>query len=165
MVKSSLIIVPLTLIFLLIAGLLGNYCCLIGPIAAVVFGLAAGALCIFLEKPADTEKSIVRGAFAGAIAGLAALAGQTVGGTIFAFIQTSGGVTPVICVPGLCDLASAPGSQESWIIGNFFSACFSGLMWLALMAGVGAAGGAICHRLLQKSSPDLQSSAGQNPGV
>jgi hypothetical protein len=161
--KSSLIIVPLTLIVLLVTGLLGNVCCLFSPLAAAVFGVAAGALCIFFEKPADVEKSVVRGALAGGIAGLAALVGQTAGGTIAALVLSGSGISPVVCLPGLCDVASAPGTQTAWIVGNVFNACFSGLIWLALMAGLGAAGGAVCHRLLQKKTPGAPNSAGGTP--
>lgn len=120
MSKSSVIIAPITLIFMVITAVVNNYCCLCSPIAGVILGLIAGGLCVYFEKPINAEKAAVRGAIAGTIAGLAALVGQTIGGTIIALI-VGAGQTPVACIPLLCDQASAPTSQTSWVIGSFFS--------------------------------------------
>jgi hypothetical protein len=140
MAKSSIIMAPITLILVIITSLLNYVCCVCSPMAAAVLGLIAGGLCVYFEKPAEAEKSAVRGAVAGMIAGAAALVGETIGGTIIMLVAGSG-KTPVACLPGLCDLASAPTSQTSWILSSFFSSCFCGLVLFAIMAGLGALGG------------------------
>ncbi len=161
MAKSSIIIAPITFVLVLISALLNSVCCLISPFFAILLGLAAGALCCFFEKPAGMEKAVVRGAIAGVIAGAAALIAQTIGETAAAMIIASSGMTPEICLPGLCELASAPASQTSWIIGSVFSACFCGLMLLAVMGGLGAAGGAFFYRFVQtKVSRSIVSQGG-----
>ena len=140
MAKSSIIMAPTTLILVIITSLLNYVCCVCSPMAAAVLGLIAGGLCVYFEKPAGAEKSAVRGAVAGMIAGAAALVGETIGGTIIMLVAGSG-KTPVACLPGLCDLASAPTSQTSWALGSFFSSCFCGLVLFAIMAAMGALGG------------------------
>ena len=164
MAKSSIFVAPITLILMAIAAIPNNYCCLCSPLAAVAIGLIAGGLCVYFEKPADSEKAAVRGAIAGAIAGVAALVGQTIGGTIIALI-VGAGQTPVACIPLLCDQASAPTSQTSWVIGSFFSSCFCGLMLLAAMAGLGALGGMVWFRYTQNKKNNPPSDPGLNPSV
>jgi hypothetical protein len=164
MAKSSVIIAPITLIFVGITALVNNYCCLCSPLAAVILGLIAGGLCVYFEKPADAEKAAARGAIAGTIAGLAALVGQTIGGTIILLI-VGAGKTPVACLPGLCELASAQTSQASWVISSFFSSCFCGLMLLPIMAGLGALGGMLWFRYGKKMKNKTPSDLGFNPSV
>ena len=164
MPKSSIIIAPITLIFMIITAVVNNYCCLCSPLSAVILGLIAGGLCVYFEKPINAEKAGVRGAIAGTIAGLAALVGQTIGGTIIAYFLGAG-QTPVACIPLLCDKASAPTSQASWVIGSFFSACFCGLMLLAIMAALGALGGMLWFRYTQNKKNNPPSGTGLNPSV
>jgi hypothetical protein len=140
MTKSGVIMAPITLILVALTALLNSLCCVCSPLAAAALGLVAGGLCVYFEKPADAEKSMVRGAITGLIAGGAALIGETVGGTIILLI-VGAGQTPVACLPGLCELASAPTSQTSWVLSSFFSSCFCGLVLLPIMAGMGALGG------------------------
>jgi uncharacterized membrane-anchored protein len=140
MAKSSVIMALITLIVMIIASVINTLCCVCSPLAAAVLGLIAGGLCVYFEKQTDPEKAMVRGAIAGTIAGAAALVGTTIGGTI-ALLVAGSGKTPVACLPGLCNLASAPTSQTSWILNSFFSSCFCGLIALAVMAGMGALGG------------------------
>ena len=79
MLKSSLIAVPVTTIVILITGFLSELCCCASPLAAVLLGFAAGAMCVFVEKPTLKDRAVKRGAIAGAIAGLAALPAQVLG--------------------------------------------------------------------------------------
>jgi hypothetical protein len=158
MAKSSMIMAPITLILMIITALLNYVCCVCSPLAAAILGLIAGALCVYFEKPTDAEKSAVRGAVAGMIAGAAALVGETIGGTIIMLVAGSG-KTPVACLPGFCNLASAPTSQTSWILSSFFSSCFCGLVLFAIMAGLGALGGRLwfwyIHRKTNTPPPDM----------
>jgi hypothetical protein len=162
--KSSLIVAPISLIVMAFSSIPNYFCCMCSPIAAAALGLVAGGLCVYFEKTADAEKASVRGAIAGTIAGVAALVGQTVGGTIVSIVAGAG-KTPVACLPGLCDMASAPTSQASWIIGSFFSSCFCGLMVLAVMAGLGAVGGMLWFRYAQNKKSKPASGSGLTPSV
>lgn len=149
MVKSSIIIAPITFVLVLISALLNNICCLFSPFFALLLGLAAGGLAAYFEKPAEVERALVRGAMAGAIAGAAALLAQTIGQSIALYIVGLGTNT-VSCLPGLCQEGSAPASQTSWILYSFFNACFCGLMLLAVMALLGALGGFLGLKFIQK---------------
>lgn len=140
MAKSSIIMAVITLIVMVLASVINAFCCVCSPMVGAVLGLIAGGLCVYIEKQTDLEKAAVRGAVAGTIAGAAALVGETIGGTISMLVIGSG-KTPEACLPGLCDLASAPTSQTSWVLSSFFSSCFCGLVVLAIMAGMGAVGG------------------------
>jgi hypothetical protein len=164
MAKSSVIIAPITFVVVIICALLNNIFCVCSPIAAVVLGLAAGGLCVYFEKPADAEKAAVRGGIAGAISGLVALVAQTISETV-ALVILSAGKTPVACLPGLCEQASAPTSQAAYIASSFFSSCFCGLMLLAIMAGLGALGGILWHRYGNKAKSIPLPSIGIQPPV
>jgi hypothetical protein len=162
MAKSSVIIAPITLIFMVVTAVVNNYCCLCSPLAAVFLGLIAGGLCVYFEKPADSEKAAVRGGIAGTIAGVAALVGQTIGGTVILLVSGAG-KTPVACLPGLCDLASAPTTQAAYVASAFFSSCFCGLIMLAMMAGLGALGGVLWFRYGNKIKSISPPSIGIQP--
>jgi hypothetical protein len=158
MAKSSIIMAPITLVLVIITSLLNDVCCVCSPMAAAILGLIAGGLCVYFEKPAEAEKSAIRGAVAGMIAGVASLVGETIGGTIILLVAGSG-KTPVACLPGFCNLASAPTSQTSWVLGSFFSSCFCGLVLFAIMAALGALGGRLwfwyVHRKSNTPPPDM----------
>ncbi|MBN2086647.1 MAG: hypothetical protein JW748_15635 [Anaerolineales bacterium] len=142
MVKSSAIVGVVTFFLVLISGLLYNICCLVSPLLAVVLGLAAGFLCSVFEKPVDAEKAAVRGGIAGAITGAVALIAETIGATIAQYIGYQGGNVQA-CLPGLCEEGAAPVAMTNAMLGAVFNSCFCGLILLAVMAGLGAAGAVV----------------------
>lgn len=164
MVKSSLIVGVISFIFILISGLLSNFCCLLSPFLAVLLGLAAGFVCSVFEKPSDAEKAAVRGAMTGAITGGVALVAQFIGQTIAQYIAYQGG-NVVACLPGLCEEGSAPVSLTNAMLGAVFTSCFWGLILLAIMAGLGAAGAVIWIRTAGKKKTDLAIPSSENPSV
>ncbi|MGB7539053.1 MAG: hypothetical protein WBM17_10970 [Anaerolineales bacterium] len=152
MVKSSLIVGVITFILVIIGGLLSSVCCLASPVLGILLGLAAGFLCAVFEKPAESEKAAVRGAIAGAIAGGVGLVAQFIGQMIGQLILGGN----VACIPGMCSESAAPISQTSVTLFAVFNSCFSGLILLAIMAGLGAVGGV----LWLKTKPRPKSPAG-----
>jgi hypothetical protein len=152
MVKSSAIVGIVTFVLILISGLLSSVCCLISPLTAVFLGLAAGYLAAYFEKITDPEKAAVRGAIAGAVTGAVALVAQLIGQTASQYLS---GATQA-CLPGMCAEASAPISDVGVALYYIFNSCFCGLILLALMAGLGAAGSVIRVRT-SKKMPDADS--------
>ncbi|MGB7536982.1 MAG: hypothetical protein WBM17_00440 [Anaerolineales bacterium] len=151
MLKSSLIAVPVTAIVILITGFLSELCCCASPFAAVFLGLAAGALCVFFEKPFQKDRALKRGATAGAIAGLAALPAQVLGEIVVALVLAGSGKVD-ISLFGL-PAASATVDLWNWILNALFAACLYGLTAAAIMAGMGAVGGALWFRISRKGKP------------
>ncbi len=151
MLKSSLIAVPVTILVILITGFLSELCCCASPFAAVFLGLAAGALCVFVEKPNRKDRAVKRGAVAGAIAGLAALPAQVLGEIVVALALAGSGKVD-ISLFGLPQ-ASATVDLWNWAFNAFFAASLYGLLSAAIMAGMGAVGGALWFRISRKGQP------------
>jgi hypothetical protein len=147
--KSSAIVGIATFILVLISGLLSSVCCLASPAVAVLLGLAAGYLTAVFEKPADPKKAAVRGALAGAVAGAVALAAQLIGQTVSQYIVGANQA----CLLGMCNEASVPISATGVALYYFFNSCFCGLILLPIMAGLGAAGGALRVRMQADRKP------------
>jgi len=161
MIKSSAIVGAITFILVLISGLLYNICCLLSPMLAAVLGLAAGFLCSVFEKPSDAEKAAVRGGIAGAVTGGVALVAETIGATIAQYVAFQGGSIQA-CLPGLCQEGSAPVGVAQAMLGAAFNSCFCGLILLAVMAGLGAAGAVVWIKTSGKKKSD---SAAGIPGA
>jgi hypothetical protein len=158
MLKSSLIAVPLTVIVILITGFLSELCCCASPFAAVFLGLAAGVVCAFFEKPLLKNRAIERGATAGAIAGIAALPAQVLGEIVVALLLAGSGKVD-ISLFGL-PAASATVDLWNWVLNALCAATLYGLIAAAVMAGMGAVGGALWFRVLRKQ--DLEPGAEVN---
>jgi hypothetical protein len=150
MLKSSLIAVPLTVIVILITGFLSELCCCASPFAAVFLGLAAGVVCAFFEKPLLKNRAIERGAIAGTIAGLAALPAQVLGEIVVALLLAGNGKVD-ISLFGL-PAASATVDLWNWALNALCAATLYGLLAAAVMAGMGAVGGALWFRILRKQN-------------
>jgi hypothetical protein len=152
MLKSSLIAVPVTAIVILTTGFLSELCCCASPFAAVLLGLAAGALCVYFEKPLQKDRAMKRGATAGAIAGLAALPAQLLGEIVVALALAGSGKVD-ISLFGL-PAASATVDLWNWALNALFAASLYGLTAAAIMAGMGALGGALWFRVYRKQKPE-----------
>jgi len=148
MLKSSLIVIPATLLAILITGLLSEFCCCASPMAAVVLGLAAGALCAAFEKPARRDLARKRGALAGAIAGAAALPAQVLGQIVVALALAGSGTVDIS--PLGFPAAGATVEWWNWLLNSLFAAGLYGLTSTAIMAGMGAVGGALWFRVSRK---------------
>jgi hypothetical protein len=150
MLKSSLIAVPVTVIVILVTGFLSELCCCASPVAAIVLGLATGALCAFFENPVQKNRAIKRGAIAGAIAGLAALPAQVLGEIVVALLLAGSGKVD-ISLFGL-PAASATVDLWNWALNAFFAASLYGLIAAVIMAGMGAVGAALWFRIARKGT-------------
>jgi hypothetical protein len=148
MLKSSLIAVPVTLFVILVTGFLSELCCCASPMAAVFLGLLAGALCAQFEKPTGGDKAVKRGAIAGVIAGLAALPAQILGEIVVALLLAGSGKVD-ISLFGLPD-ARATVDLWNWVLNALCAASLYGLITAAVMAGMGAVGGAVWMRFIGK---------------
>jgi hypothetical protein len=135
MVKSGLIVGAGTLVLVLGAALFSPFCSLC---VALLAGLLAGYLAGVFDKPVDSSQSLRLGAIAGAIAGVLGLLGQGIGSVINGFVLSSGGSEAIYELLGM----PSPDPQTIWM-SQIGIACCMGLVNIALMAGLGAGGGAI----------------------
>jgi hypothetical protein len=159
MIKSSLIAVPVTVVVILVTGLLSELCCCASPAAAVFLGLAAGALCAWFEKPGRKDRALKRGAAAGTIAGVAALPAQVLGEIVVALALAGSGKVD-ISLFGLPE-ARATVDLWNWALNALFAASLYGLISAAVMAGMGAVGGALWFRVSKKGKQE--SATGMEP--
>jgi hypothetical protein len=146
MVKSNLIVGVAAFLFMLFGGLVSAVCCVAGPVLAVAFGLAAGFLCAYFEKPVDAEKAIVRGAISGTITGAVALVAHFIGLMVAQLAMGSN----VACLPGMCAENGVAVNPASVTLFAVFNSCFYGLLVLAIMSGFGAVGGGLWTKTLGK---------------
>jgi hypothetical protein len=155
MFKSSLIIVPITVLVILVTGLMSELCCCSSPVAAVFLGLAAGVLCGVFEKPAQKSRALRRGAIAGAVAGTAALPAQVLGEIVVALALAGSGKVDISLfgVPA----ASATVDLWNWALNALFAATLYGLISAAIMAGTGAVGSGVWFRIHGKGKPESRS--------
>jgi hypothetical protein len=135
MIKSGLIIGGAGLILGLFASLLSPVC---SPCVALLLGLAAGFMVGVYERPLISGDAARQGAGGGAIAGSLLIVGGLIAAAINAnAMETPGG-------QAFREMLGLPAAQsgEIWAI-QILLACCLGLINLALMTGLGAAGGAI----------------------
>jgi hypothetical protein len=151
MLKTCAILGPVALIIILITSLLNSLCCVLSPMAAICLGLGAGFLAGNLESPQRLERAVVRGSYAGAIIGVVALLAQTIGQSISPYLLQLAGPRQA-CFSVFCNIASTPMDQTAVLLDELFSACFCGLILLALQAGLGGVGGAIWFRTLGRKA-------------
>ncbi len=124
------------------------------PCCAIVVGLGAGYLAAMWEKPSASGVATKRGALTGAIAGIGAVVGQSLGGLgsaawtgpeaasqAAAGILQSFGINP----------ATSAVDPTAFYASAFGTGCCIGLFSLVLMAGLGALGGVIWWQTAGKS--------------
>jgi hypothetical protein len=146
MVRSGLIVGGIMLLLVLGASLLTPFCsvCL-----AIPAGLLAGYLANVFERPgagaASMAGPVARGAIAGAIAGALAILGQFIGAVINASSIDPAVLSRVFGVDNLTQ-------QSLWLFQLLGAFCI-GLLNLALMAGLGAAGALIWQQIQSRQAP------------
>ncbi len=146
MVKSGLIAGAVAFVLVLAAGLISPVC---APCPGIFVGLLAGYLAGVFDKPLDGGAGAKSGAIAGGIAGGLGLLGNLVAGLINVFIQ------PAAMANFYQQLNITPPDQSTvWGV-QLGLACCVGLINLALMAGLGAAGAALWVQFNKKNPSDL----------
>ena len=151
MIKAGIIIGVVALVLVLgSAFLISPFC---APCWGVLLGLAAGYLTGVFDQPAVMNDLVKKGAIAGAIAAAFAGLGSLIGGVINAVM-----LNPA----DLQNLGDALGVQlpnmdsTSIWTGQLGGACCVGLLNLALMAGLGAAGAALWWQISGKKRVEVQ---------
>ncbi len=148
MVKSGIIIGIVG--FVLVLGSAVIFSPLCAPCWGLILGLAAGYLAGVFEKPTVNANVIKRGAIAGAIAGGLVLVGALIGGIINASLLNPSDLRQIYEWLGVSGYSL---DQTTIWAGQLGSAICGGLLNVALMAGMGAAGGALWWQIQGKNKP------------
>jgi hypothetical protein len=139
MVAASLITGTLALILSLGGTLVFPLCT---PCIAFFLGPISGFLTSQFEKPDEKRLSITHGTFSGAIAGVGAFLGQSIGATINGLIVGPAGSAQLGRSFGFSEFAFNSNSWETgyWVSLIGSTVCIS-LFNILIMAGMGAVGG------------------------
>lgn len=125
--------------FFLALALTGFGAALCSICLAVVLGLGAGYVAGVFERPLESGEATKQGAAAGALTGGLMVFGQIIGGGLNAGSMVTDPNTQM-----LNQMLGLPPAEPSMIwIGALFGACCIGLLNLGILAGLGAAGGAL----------------------
>ncbi len=148
MVKSGIIIGAVGFVLVLVSSVLFSPVC--APCWGVILGLGAGYLAGVFDKPQHNNDAIKKGAIAGAIAAAFIIIGALIGGIVNASILDPSDLANMYEYFGLSDVAL---DQTSIWLGQLGSALCCGLLNVALMTGLGTAGGALWMQLRGKNQP------------
>ena len=151
MVKAGIIIGVVALVLVLgSAFLISPFC---APCWGVLLGLAAGYLAGVFDHPAVMNDLVKKGAIAGAIAAAFAGLGSLIGGVINAAMLNPADLQSLGDALGV----QLPNMDSTSIwTGQLGGACCVGLLNLALMAGLGAAGAALWWQISGKKRVEVQ---------
>ena len=144
MLKAGLIMGGVTLVLVFGASMFSPLCALC---VALFTGLGAGYLAGVFDKPVDSPQAIKNGASAGAIAGGMGIIGQAIAAVVNSLVVANN--------PAVYELFGLPPSdpQTVWMMQLGFACCM-GLLNVALMAGLGVAGGAIWFQMTGKKQAE-----------
>jgi hypothetical protein len=138
MIKAGLIAGAVAFVMVVAAGAVVSPFCT--PCAGILVGLLAGYLAGVFDKPLNGGAGAKSGAVAGAIAGVLGILGNFTAGVINGLVVNPAAVGALARQFGL----TAPSMDQSTIwVSQLTMACCIGLVNLVLMAGLGAAGGAL----------------------
>ncbi len=133
MLKAGLIVGGVSLFLVLgVSSILSPLCAIC---VAIFAGLGAGYLAGMFERPYDSAASTKAGAGAGAVAGGLSIVGQLIASVINAISLQNSGFTEMLGLP-------ATDTTTLWVAQIGMALCM-GLLNIAIMAGLGAAGSAI----------------------
>lgn len=143
MIKSGLILAVVALLLSIGSSILISPLCV--PCIGLVLGLVAGYLACVFDNPSENGEAVKSGALAGAIGGAGALLGQIIGAGINAVL-----VGPEQSWKLLSDWGMDPGNLDAFASTYWLSTvginCCSGLLDVALMAGLGALGAVLWYQ-------------------
>jgi hypothetical protein len=116
---------------------------LISPFCSICFtvllGLGAGYVAGVFERPLDSGEAWKRGAGAGALAGGLVILGQLIAGGVNANFMANDPNAQIVN-----ELLGLPPADPAMLwLGAVFAACCFGLVNVGILAGLGAAGGAL----------------------
>ncbi len=142
MIKSGIIVGAIAFVYLLVTSIAMGFCT---PVEAIILGLFAGALAVFIDKPQLANKAALSGGVAGLIAGILGVIGNVIGTLVKTYVI----FTPQT-VNSLAGQITGMGSTafDSTIstLGTFFSLGCCVILDLVLMVGLGALGGYLWHQ-------------------
>ena len=105
----------------------------------ILLGLGAGYVAGVFERPLDSSEAWKQGAGAGALAGGLVIFGQLIAGAINANFVVNDPNAQI-----LNEMLGLPPAEPAMLwVGAAFAACCIGLVNVGILAGLGAAGGAI----------------------
>lgn len=145
MVKSGLIIGVISLLLILGISFFLSYC---APCLGIFLGLAAGFLAGVFDKPISSRDSLIKGGFAGAIAGAIGL----LGGLIAAIFRSQ--MLSPATFESIYRMYGFPGidiSQTQIFLSLMGLSLCIGLFDVVLMAVLGIAGGAVWFQISGKN--------------
>ena len=137
MIKSGIIVGVIALILVLVSGLFLPW---LAPCWGILLGLVVGYLAGVFDKPGTSGDSAKKGAIAGLIAAAFALVGGLISGVINSLTVNPQDLADLYEMLGV-DFPAV--DQASIWLGQLGMACCLGLVNFALLAGLGAAGGAL----------------------
>jgi len=150
MVKAGIIVGIVALVLILGSTFLMSPLC--SPCWGIVLGLAAGYLAGVYEKPLAQNDMIKKAVIAGVIAALFAGVGSLIGAILNGAYLNPADLQNIYQFLNLP--ATMPDETTIWV-GQIGSACCVGLLNLAVMAGLGAAGGALWWQVRGKNNPEV----------
>lgn len=149
MVKAGLIGSLVGFIYMMSLTLLSPFCTLcFTPVLGIGTGYVAG----WFDKPAKVESSLSRGTVAGILTGIGVLAGQILAAVVNGVLVTNSEQLPRLMQDiGLSDFVIT-NPNEYWQA-TLTVTSFCGIFNLALIAGLGALGGAIWFQTRRSTPP------------
>jgi hypothetical protein len=135
MLKSGIILGVIGFVLTIGVSIFSPLCALC---IGILLGLAAGYLAGVFDRPLDSGSAAKRGAGAGALAGFLMIFGQLIAAALNAGTMQDTGLQ------GFNDMFGAQPVDAATIWGaQIFAACCIGLLNIGILAGLGAAGGAL----------------------
>ena len=150
MIKAGFIAGAVALVLVLASAATISPFCALCP--GILVGLGAGYLAGIFDKPVDGKQGAKSGAIAGAIAGALGILGNIGAGVINAAVLAPSGNAAIMEMLGL-----PPADPTTIWIGQIAVACCIGLFNVALMAGLGAGGGALWFQFNRKQQGQFDS--------
>jgi hypothetical protein len=149
MIKSGIVLGIVSLIVILGSGLILPW---LAPCWGIFLGLIAGYLAGVFDKPAASGDTAKKGAIAAVIAAVFGLVGGLIAGVINSLTVNPQDLVNLYKMLGL----DIPNIDQTTIwVGQLGIACCIGFFNLALMAGFGAAGGALWWQTSGKNQASL----------
>jgi hypothetical protein len=153
MIRSAVIIGAISFVYLLVTNVAMVLCT---PFEVIILGLLAGALAGIIDKPQVVHKAVTSGALAGFLAGIGAVAGNTVGLLLRTFVV----FTPQTFTDTITQMTGVSYTAAEANLYSLFPVCCCVVTDFILMAGMGALGGYLWHQYKAKKN-----SAGAKPAA
>lgn len=144
MLKSGLIVGVAALVFGFAATFVTPLC---APCVALFAGLGAGYLAALFDKPASQDAATKAGASAGAVAAVLGLVGNMIAAVVNSIVVGPAGAAQMAQTLGLPTGGDPQVLATSYYASAYLLPCCIALFDVGLMAGLGALGGMLWHRM------------------